>query len=72
MKIGEVTYSNNNDFKAKFVCEKCGHSYEGWGYADGNFFNNVVPNAICPECGLNRWGENEEQLKDRLGHTYRI
>ena len=66
------TYSNRNDFKAKFVCPLCGYEYESWGYSDGNFYNNVMPNAICPNCEKNEQGEDEVQLKSRLGYTVRI
>ena len=72
MKIKEITYSNNNDFKAIFTCPLCKHEYEAWGYSDGNFYNNVMPNAICPSCGKNEKGEDKKQLEDRLGYTVRI
>lgn len=72
MKIKEITYSNRNDFKAIFICPNCNHEYAGWGYSDGNFYENVMPNAICPECGKNENGETESELKARLGRTYRI
>lgn len=72
MKIKEITYSKRNDFKAIFICPKCNHEYEAWGYSDGNFYENVMPNAICPECGKNEKGETESELEARLGHTYRI
>ena len=73
MKIKEITYSNGrNDFKAVFVCPLCKHEYEAWGYSDANFYNNVMPNAICPKCGKNEAGEDEKALEKRLGHTVRI
>lgn len=73
MKIKSITYSNGrNDFKAIFSCPLCNHEYEAWGYSDGNFFNNVMPNAICPKCGKNEQGEDEQALESRLGHTVRI
>jgi len=72
MKIKEITYSNRNDFKAIFTCPMCNHEYESWGYSDGNFYNNVMPNAICPHCGKNEKGEDEKSLEERLGHTVRI
>ena len=28
MKIKDITYSNRNDFKAVFMCEKCKHEFE--------------------------------------------
>lgn len=73
MKIKEYTYTNDrNDFKAIFECTQCGHTYEAWGYADGNFYNNVMPNAICPKCNKNEKGEDEKALESRLGHLVRI
>ena len=56
----------------KHQCEKCGYSFNAWGYSDANYYDNVLPNAICPECGLNSHGENEEQLIKRVGRTYMI
>lgn len=72
MKINKITSRYNNDFYAIFECTKCGHTFKGNGYEDRNYYENVIPNAICPECGLNCEGENEEQLKQRLGRTYKI
>ena len=72
MNIKEITYSNRNDFKAIFTCPLCAHEFEAWGYSDGNYYFNVVPNAICPKCGKNSLGETEEELKARVGRTYRI
>ena len=42
------------------------------GYDDSNYWLNVIPNAICPKCGINSNGEDAEQLKQRLGRTYKI
>ena len=72
MKIKEITYSHNNDFKAIFFCPLCKHEYEAWGYSDANFYQNVVPNAICPKCGKNELDETEAECEARLGRNYRI
>ena len=73
MKIKRETYNNGrNDFKAIYECEHCGHEFEGWGYADGNFFVNVIPNAQCRECGKNTLGETKEETEKRLGRHYII
>jgi len=72
MKIARITYSNNNDFKADFICENCGHTFNAWGYSDGNFYQNVMPNATCPECKKNSLGETYEETEKRLGRGYRI
>lgn len=72
MKIKDITYSSRNDFKAVFMCEKCKHEYTAWGYSDNYFYNDVLPNAICPECGLNSQGETREQLIERVGRDFEI
>ncbi len=72
MTIKNITYRNRNDFKAVFQCEKCGHEFKAWGYSDANYYDNVIPNAICPKCGLNAHGETAEQLEARVGRTYVI
>ena len=72
MNIKEITYSNRNDFKAIFTCPLCKHEFEAWGYSDANYYNNVMPNAICPQCGKNSYGETAEQLKARMGRIYVI
>lgn len=72
MKIKEITYSKRNDFKAIFQCEHCKHEFEEWGYSDNNYYNNVIPNAICPKCGINSNSENEEQSRKRLDRVYHI
>ena len=72
MNIKEITYSHRNDFKATFVCPLCKHEFEAWGYSDANYYNNVLPNAICPQCGKNSHGETAGQLKARTGQIYII
>ena len=72
MNIKEITYSSRNDFKAIFTCPLCKHEFKAWGYSNENYYNNVMPNAICPKCGKNSYGETEEELKARVGRTYII
>ena len=72
MNIKKITYSNRNDFKAIFQCSRCGYEFEAWGYSDANYYNKVLPNAICPSCRMNQNGETEEQLKARTGRVYKI
>ena len=72
MNIKDITYSHNNDFKAVFVCPICKCEFESWGYSDANFYNNVMPNAICRKCGKNSHGETEAELQKRLGRVYHI
>lgn len=72
MNIKEILHSHRNDFKAIFACPLCKYEFEAWGYSDANYYDNVLPNAICPECGKNSLGETEEELVTRVGRTYRI
>lgn len=72
MIITQVTYQHRNDFMAIYKCDQCGHEQEGWGYSDGFFYCTVMPNALCPKCGKNSYGENAEQLKSRLGRTFEL
>lgn len=72
MTIKKIIFHYRNDFKAIFQCDKCGHEFEAWGYSDANYYKNVIPNAICPECGLNAQGETEKQLVERVGQVYVI
>lgn len=72
MKINKVTYRSGNDFRAEYECEHCGDKFEAWGYSDSNYYDNVMPNAICDKCGLNSKKETDLQLLKRLGRTYEI
>jgi len=72
MNIKEVTFSSGNDFMAIFTCPLCKYEFEAWGYSDAYYFDNVMPNAICPKCGKNSHGETEDELEARVGRTYRI
>lgn len=72
MKVNKIVYQSRNDFKAEFECEHCGHKFEKWGYDDNNYWNNVMPNAICPNCKKNRKNETEEQAKENTGRNYYI
>ena len=72
MKAKNITYRSRNDFKAIFQCEHCNNEFEAWGYDDSNYWLNVIPNAICPKCGINSNGEDAEQSEKRLGRTYKI
>lgn len=55
MKIKKVTYQNRRDFKAIYQCENCGAtSKEEWGYNDGHFHDNVIPEMKCKHCSKSR------------------
>ena len=51
MRIKEILSQNRRDFRAIYECEHCGYTYEGSGYDDANFHNNVIPEMKCPKCG---------------------
>lgn len=51
MKIKKILSQHRRDFRAIYECEGCGHEYEGSGYDDANFHNNVIPKKTCPQCG---------------------
>ncbi len=51
MRIEEIITQNRRDFKARYICEHCGNTEEGWGYDDNNFHQNVIPAMICEKCG---------------------
>lgn len=39
------------DFRAIYACEHCGHTFEGEGYDDIYFHEEVIPNMTCRDCG---------------------
>ena len=51
MKIKTILSQSRRDFTAMYECEHCGATYEGSGYDDTNFHNNVIPSYICKKCG---------------------
>lgn len=51
MRIKEFIYQYRRDFEATFECEQCGFTYDGKGYDDANFHENVIPHMKCAECG---------------------
>ena len=55
MKIKEINSQIGSDFYADFECEHCGHiEYDMPGYDDANFYQNVIPDMKCKECGKNQ------------------
>ena len=66
----QKTLSFTHFFKAHFKCEKCGAIQEAQGVVDKYFENVVLPNALCPVCGLNSYGENAEKLVEKKGRTF--
>ncbi len=51
MRIKKILYQNRRDFTAIYECEHCGAEYEGGGYDDKNFHENVIPKMECKNCG---------------------
>lgn len=51
MKIKTIISQNRRDFRAIYECEHCGHLFEGKGYDDANYHNNVIPSWKCEKCG---------------------
>ena len=51
MHIKKILSRNRRDFHAIYQCEHCGTTEGGSGYDDTNFYQNVIPNQKCPECG---------------------
>lgn len=51
MIIKEILSQNRRDFTAIYECEHCGDTYEGNGYDDSNFHQNIVPDKKCKKCG---------------------
>ena len=52
MKIKKIISQSRRDFRAVYKCDHCGHEFEGSGYDDANFHQNVIPKMKCTECGL--------------------
>ena len=51
MKIKTIKSQYRRDFTAIYECEHCGATFEGTGYDDDNFHQNVIPKMICKQCG---------------------
>jgi ribosomal protein L37AE/L43A len=61
MKIKEIKSQHRRDFTAIYQCQFCGHTYEGSGYDDTNFHQNVVPDKKCEKCGKSTNSEPGEK-----------
>lgn len=52
MKIIKTYKWNRRDFYYDQKCEHCGHvEKNSSGYDDANYYNNVVSNEKCTQCG---------------------
>ena len=64
MKINKILTQHRRDFTAEYQCEYCGYIYEGSGYDDSYFHNNVVPSMKCQMCGKEA-GDGYEPLSTK-------
>lgn len=71
MKIDKILHQNRRDFTALYVCEHCGHKYEGSGYDDMFFHTHVIPDMPCPKCGK-KSPENYRPLTTKYPEGYQI
>lgn len=51
MKIQKIINQIRRDFLATYECQHCGFTYDGTGYDDANFHQNVIPAMKCISCG---------------------
>ena len=51
MRIKEITSQSRRDFQAIYECEHCEYEYNGGGYDDTNYHENVIPKMKCKICG---------------------
>jgi len=72
MYLTKTKNQSRQDFVGEFKCGQCEHEIEASGYSDGNFFENAIPNAICPKCGKSESGETKEEQIIRLGRHYKL
>lgn len=73
MKMIKMYRRISRDFRADYECEHCKHQMKNKsGYADNNYYDNVIPNVHCEECGLNSNGETKEQREDNNKRIYRF
>lgn len=54
MKITNTYNWNRRDFSYDATCEHCGHiTKDSGGYDDYHYYNYVMPEVKCPQCGEN-------------------
>lgn len=52
MRITNTYDWHRRDFRYDAECEFCGHkTRKNSGYDDSNYYNNVLPDMKCSECG---------------------
>lgn len=58
MKIKEKTFQMRNDFSAILICEFCkSEQVLDGGYNDSYYYNNVLPEIHCNQCGKDAHGK---------------
>lgn len=62
MRLISRSSQSRRDFHGTYECEHCGFSYDGSGYDDANFHNNVIPNMKCKECGKTGTGPSSSTI----------
>ena len=64
MKITKTYAWSRRDFYYDATCEHCGHvSKEDSGYDDSNYYNNVMPQIKCKECGESSLSKETDEPK---------
>jgi hypothetical protein len=59
MKIIKKYDWSRRDFCYDEQCEFCNYiRKKRSGYGDANYYNNVIPNSVCPNCGKSTRSEN--------------
>ena len=64
MKIIKTYNWFRRDFTYDAKCEHCEHIEKGnSGYDDSNYYNNVVPDIKCQNCGESSNSKQSDELK---------
>ncbi len=68
MELVRVTARHRNDFSWLGRCRHCAFETE-WpdGYADRYYCLTIVPHRHCPKCGLDCYGEADEDDRAEQG-----
>jgi len=73
MKIKNIISQIRRDFIAIYQCEFCDYEYEGRGYDDSHFHNEVIPEKKCPVCNQKASdGDGYKPLKPKYDDSVTI
>lgn len=75
MKTIKVYNQHRRDCDADFECEKCGaKDTTNSAYDDRNYWDNVVPNRKCKECGksTNDLGIDKEFIQTKYPDGFQV